>query len=235
MAFTGFLTDRASLKRALYRLMDTDDDDDDMIEHDNTGEALEGILLSLQQGLESAQLFLIDKSLEEYWLTTTSALTLTGTDPDRFFTLPTDFLRMYGERRMSALRSASGTRWGVPIDVKMRWRMVGNFYYLRNERLYVVKGASFPNGTLMDYIYRLPILADGSDVDFPAADRPLIVAFAAIHAMQENWMPGGQEMEAKLEANLKHRKNEAFRRARRSQEPKTVDPGEMIGDHWFVL
>ena len=75
MAFTGFLTDRASLKRALYRLMDTDDNDDDLIEHDNTGETLEGVYLMLQQGLESAQLYLIDKGMEEFWLTETSALT----------------------------------------------------------------------------------------------------------------------------------------------------------------
>jgi hypothetical protein len=237
MAFTGFLTDRASLKRALYRLMDTDDADDDLIEHDNTGETLEGVYLMLQQGLESAQLHVIDKGMEEFWLTETSALTTTGSDPDRYVDLTSaasDLLRMYGDDQNSALRSTSGVRWGTLVDAKDRHRVRGNYYYLRKERLYLAKGASLPTGTVMDYIYRLPILADDTDVDFPDADRPLIVAFAAVHAMEENWLPGGPEMEQKLERNLLRRKNEAYRRARRSQKPKTVDAGRMLGDHWFA-
>jgi hypothetical protein len=235
MAFTGWLTDRASLKRALYRLLDTDDDDDDMIEHDHASQTLEGIHLLLQQGAESAQLYMIDKGFEEFWLTSSSAISLTGSDPDRYVTLPTDMIRLYGDDQNSALRSSTGARWGTLIDSKDRYRCRGsNAYYLRNERLYVTTGASLPSGTLIDYIYHIPILADDSDVDFPDNDRPLIVAFAAVHAMQENWLPGGQEMEAKLERNLLRRKNESYRRARRSQKPKTVDAGRMIGDHWFA-
>ena len=44
------LTDRDSLKRALYRLTNTDDLDDAMLEHDAT--SLDGVYMALQEGAD---------------------------------------------------------------------------------------------------------------------------------------------------------------------------------------
>ena len=240
----AYLTDRASLKRALYRLVNADDADDDLIEHDDS--TLEGVYLSLQQGAEAAQLYLVDAGVGDTWLTTTSsALSFTGSDPNRYYDLPDGagadaaFLRIYGDQDLTGLRRSDGERWGRLISAEIRWRTRGNYYYTRGSasegkaRLYLSRGAAPPSDLFLDYIYRLPALADSTTVDFPEPDRPLIVAFAAVHAMEESWLPGGPEMESKLMRNLDRRKHDAWRRARRSRQPKQAQPAVMVGDHWF--
>ena len=234
------LTDRDSLKRALYRLVNTDDLDDAMLEHDAT--SLDGIYMALQEGVDDAQQYLVDSGLGDYWLTTSATLSFTGSDPDRYVALPaTDtasadkrFWRLYGDHKWSALRKANGERWGLEIPAHSRWKIRGNCYYLRNERLYLARGASPPSDVVMDYLYRLPDLADSTTVDFPEADRPLIVAYAAIHVMENDWIAGGPDMESKLMRNLDRRKQAAYRRARRSLQPKMTTPNDMVGDHWFA-
>ena len=233
------LTDRNSLKRALYRLVNTDDLDDAMLEHDAT--SLDGIYMALQEGVDDAQQYLVDSGLSDYWFTTSAALSFTGSEPDRYVALPaTDtagddkrFWRLYGDRKWSALRKSNGTRWGIEIPASGRWKYRGNGYYLRNERLYLARGASPPSDVVMDYLYRLPDLADSTTVDFPESDRQLIVAYAAVHTMESDWLAGGQEMEMKLQRNLDRRKQAAYRRARRSLQPKMATPSDMVGDHWF--
>ena len=234
------LTDRDSLKRALYRLVNTDDLDDAMLEHDAT--SLDGVYMALQEGVDDAQQYLVDSGLSDYWLTTSATLSFTGSDPDKYVALPaTDtasadkrFWRLYGDHKWSALRKANGERWGLEIPAHSRWKIRGNCYYLRNERLYLARGASPPSDVVMDYLYRLPDLADSTTVDFPEADRPLIVAYAAIHVMENDWIAGGPDMESKLMRNLDHRKQAAYRRARRSLQPKMTTPNDMVGDHWFA-
>ena len=233
------LTDRNSLKRALYRLVNTDDLDDAMLEHDAT--SLDGIYMALQEGVDDAQQYLVDSGLSDYWLTTSAALSFTGSEPDRYVALPaTDtagddkrFWRLYGDRKWSALRKSNGTRWGIEIPASGRWTYRGNGDYLRNDRLYLARGASPPSDVVMDYLYRLPDLADSTTVDFPESDRQLIVAYAAVHTMENDWLAGGQEMEMKLQRNLDRRKQAAYRRARRSLQPKMATPSDMVGDHWF--
>jgi hypothetical protein len=234
------LTDRDSLKRALYRLVNTDDSDDAMLEHDTA--ALDGVYMALQEGVDDAQLYLIDSGLGDYWVTESAAISFTGSDPNRYWSLPsTDtsgsdkrFFRMYGDHGASALRRPTGTRWGMEIPAAMRFERSGNYFYLRNERLYVTRHAAPPADMVMDYLYRLPDLEDDTTVDFPEADRPMIVAFAAIHAMENDWIAGGREMEQKLLRNLESRKLQAYRRSRRSLQPKMTTPSPMMGDHWFA-
>jgi hypothetical protein len=234
------LTDRDSIKRALYRLVNTDDLDDAMLEHDAT--SLDGVYMALQEGVDDAQQYLVDSGLSDYWLTTSATLSFTGSDPDRYVALPatdTDsadkrFWRLYGDHKWSALRKANGERWGLEVPAHSRWKIRGNCYYLRNERLYLARSASPPSDVVMDYLYRLPDLVDSTTVDFPESDRPLIVAYAAIHAMENDWIAGGADMESKLMRNLERRKQAAYRRARRSLQPKMTTPNDMIGDHWFA-
>ena len=233
------LTDRASLRRALYNLVNTDSSDEAHLEHDATD--LDTIYMALQVGLDDAQQYMIDMGIQDFWHAESAALSFTGSDPDKYWALPTTdtdgadrrFYRMYGDRGLSSHRRANGTRWGGEIDPLMRWRVRGNYFYLRNERLYLARSAAPPSDLVMDYIYRLPDLADGTTVEFPEADRPLIVAFAAVHAMYDDWVAGGAEMESKLMRNLESRKAIAFRRARRSLQPTRVEPDHMVGDHWF--
>ena len=160
------LTDRNSLKRALYRLTNTDDLDDAMLEHDAT--SLDGIYMALQEGVDDAQQYLVDSGLSDYWLTTSATLSFSGSDQDKNDALPTTdtasadkrFWRLYGDHKWSSLRKANGERWGLEVPASARLRLRGNYYYLRNERLYLVRGASAPSDLVMDYIFRLPDLAD---------------------------------------------------------------------------
>ena len=53
----SLLTDRASILREFFRLVNAGSSDDDMIEHDST--TLEGAYEALDVGQEEAQLYLI--------------------------------------------------------------------------------------------------------------------------------------------------------------------------------
>ena len=75
------LTDRDSLANAVYRLLNTDASDDDMIEHDDT--SLEGLYLILQDGVDDAQAWVIDKcGRADFWLTplSTKAVSICSTE-----------------------------------------------------------------------------------------------------------------------------------------------------------
>lgn len=230
----GLLTDRASLTRAMFRLLNTDAADDTMTEHDNT--ILEALYQLLQTGAEDAQLYLIDIGLGDYWLKATSSpLAFTGSHPNVSAPLPSDFLRLAGDDRTSALRKADGTLWGNLVDVRYRHRVFGGeTYYVRNQSIYLARNAAIPSDVYAEYIYVIPTLADGTDADFPEADRPLIAAFAAVNAMEESWFAGGQAEEQKLLRNLERRKNEAWRRNRRSQLPRMIQPAPVVGENWIL-
>ena len=62
------LTDRDSLERAFYRLVNTDATDDALTEHDD-GETLEAVYQALQSGVWDAQEWLIHSGLRGRWLT----------------------------------------------------------------------------------------------------------------------------------------------------------------------
>jgi hypothetical protein len=71
-------------------------------------------------------------------------------------------------------------------------------------------------------------------VDFPSEDRPLIVAFAAERAMQDSWLPGGEEMMVKIAANRRACEQRAFRRTRRSRTMRKLRPKPTVGTHYFT-
>lgn len=236
------LTDRASLLRAFFRLVNADSSDADLTEHDNS--TLEGAYLLLQGGLDDAQQFLIDQGAEELWQKTTSALSVTGSDPTRYADLPSDFLRLNGDDVTSALWHGNGYRWGRLINPDDRFRRVGNFYYVRGnegdsgnegqKRIYFTVGAAVPTSTFADYIYRLPTLADGTTVDFPVDDRALIPAFAAIRATGEDWYVGDAQDEARLVRHLDSLKTKAVRRARTSRKQKIIQTAPVWGERWYI-
>lgn len=224
--------------REFYRLCETDATDDDMIEHDNS--TLEAAYELLDAGLRDTQLLLIRYGLGGHFQATTAALSFTGSDPDRYATLPADFLRMNGDHRRSALRSAAGVRWGREIMPGQRHDFTGNCWYVRGAsgdaglmRLYVTTGASVPSGTRADYYFRHADLAD-STVDIPEDERPLIPAYAAVRATAYPWYAGGDTGKARLEAYLRFLKNQTWHRSRTSRQPKMATVHPVTGDRWIV-
>ena len=234
----SLLTDRASLLREFFRLVNADSSDDDMTEHDST--TLEGAYEALQVGLHRAQELLVALGQSDRWLKTTSALTLTGSDPDRYTDLPADFLRLDSdpEQFRSALRV--GTRYyGREVSPSDRNRLTGNYYYIRgnegasgNEgrvRIYVTQGMAWRTGTVVDYYYKLSTLADSTTVDFPQNDRPLIPAYAAAHAMHQSWFPGGPEQRNEIRQNLNDQIQASKRRGRLTRRARKVSVSPNVG------
>lgn len=230
------LTDRSSLKRAFFRLTATSDDNPTLIEND--ADTLEAVYQFLQYGAWDAQAYLIDTGMGDRWVTTSAALSWSGSDASdggRYSALPSDFLRMAGDSSFSALwvPGASAPRWGTLIPFEYRWDAYGDLYWLMNSYLWIARGANPPTGLKMDYHHKLATLADSTTVDFPTEHVGLIVAYAAARAMNDAWLPGDMEMRAKIESNLQKQQREAARRNRRAAAPRTMRTTRTIGaTHW---
>ncbi len=229
------LTDRASLLRAFYRLTATSATDGALSEHDNTTN--EAVYQHLQYGLNDAQQYLIRAGLSDRWVKESSTLTWSGTeatDAGRYVALESDFLRLAGDAGVSALHQPNGRRWGRLIEYRDHLRAGQNRYWLQNERLWITPGSNPPSDLEMDFIFRLPTLADSTTIDFPEDDRPLVIAYAADSAQAEAWLPGGAEMRQNISANLRRRKDQAWSRARRTRRARKLRPSTMFGSHWHA-
>lgn len=225
------LQDRGDLRAAFYTLMNSDPDDDSLGEHYTDPD--EAANRYLQQGLESAQMYVIEYAADGAmrWL---KRLDVTWTDdPDvgEFVDLPDDFLRLSGDETHSPLLDGTGRPWGALVRGRERNRMrFGRGMYLRNNRLYLVRQATRPDPAVLEYHYRLPVLADDADtIEFPVADRWLIVAYAGQHAIMDAWPAGGQETELKVDRNLRYWKSELARRWRRSRQPQKIRTPQHVG------
>ena len=234
----SLLTDRASILREFFRLVNADSDDDDLIEHDAT--TLEGAYEALDVGVRRAQLYLISTGQGATWLKTGSALTVTGSDPNRYSSLPSDFLRLDSDpdQNRSGLVYSTGRPWGVEIDAADRQRVYGNYYWIEwsgpdgEARVRYARAASVPS-ILPEYYYRLGTLADSTTVAMRADDRNLIPAYAADHAMEQSWFPGGDEQRAAIGRNLKKAQTEAFSRGRLTRRARKVQSHPSRGQ-WIV-
>lgn len=235
------LTDRASLLRALFRLLDVDRQDPALTEHDD--DELEGAYLLLDQGLWDAQDFMISQGLADRWVKTVDFPNWgSGADSDwqsdphtdsEYAALPDDLLRIAGGQHRSALHEDDGTEWGRLVPWSARHEVRGDAYWLQNENLWIADGASPPSDLKLDYHHRLAELADGTTVDFPKEDRSLIVACAADLAVGEAWVPNRQDVRNRVQRNLTRKKRRAIKRARRSREPHRLRSGESPGTHHF--
>lgn len=238
------LTDRASLLRALFRLLDVDSSDPALTEHDDSESTLEGAYLLLEEGVDDAQDYLIQQGRASRWSKTVAFpdydddgsgwSTATGRDAE-YRTLPDDFLRLAGDEEASALHYSDGRAWGRLIDFYDRDRAGGNIYWIEgDDQLWIADDADPPTDLQLDYIYRVPALADSTTVDFPAEDRPLIVAYAASHATAEAWVPNRSDVARRVERNLARRKRRAWKRARRSRQPNQMRRRRTIGTHHLL-
>jgi len=157
--------------------------------------------------------------------------------------MPSDFLRLDGDEYRTGLR-AGKISWGREVPYRKRFEYIGNGFYLRgNEaasglegewRLHLTDGAAPTANLVADYIYRVPALADSTTVDFPAEDRQLIVAFAAVRAMRQPWFSGTPEDKVELVANMEHLKRQAFTRQRPTRTSKKIRVRPILGDRWIV-
>ncbi len=228
------LTDRASLLRELANLIDADLNDDAATEYDST--AGEQLYLLLNRGAKNAQDFLIRAGYGEYWLTTSAALTWTGTDATtagRYSDLPSNFRRAYGDRHESPLRQADGTQWGREIHPRDRLRYAGDFYYFTGNRIWVTRQAALPDPLYLDYLKKVDTLADSTDADFPEDDRELIPAFAAVEASRKSWFNGGLEEKQALMKHLRALKHEVYSRLRPSRQPRSPRHAPAIGTRYY--
>lgn len=230
MAFT--LDDRTDLRRAFFRLTDTSAADTSLIEQDT--ESNEAVHYFIQHGLWSAQDFLLSSGAASRWLKVGTAITWSGSDDTggRYVALPADFLRLAGDENRSALSEANNVRWGQQLNEEESGAY-GDYYYLKNERLYLTRGASPQNTLYINYHHRHEVLAaDNTTIDFPLLDRPLIVAWAAQHALADNWLP--DTAAAKVQQAMAYWKREAASRARRTRQPAKLraarvdNPGSLI-------
>lgn len=235
------LSDLASLRKAFYRLVDTEADDPALTEHGSSENEVVDQLLTY--GAHDAQDFLLAANRGDLWLSEVGVPTESSwqgsenTDGGRYTDLSglsESFLRLAGDEEISALREDDGEPWGKLVDWHThRKRLRGNYYWIEGERLWIARGASPPSDLEMHYHYRISLPTGSTDVDFPAADRPLIVAYAGQRALNEPWAPGGEELERKVARNLEYQKQRSRSRNRTSRQPRQMQQRQMVGTHWF--
>jgi len=219
-------------KDAWYRLVGVASDDPGLTEQGDLTDDVAYQYLTL--GCRNAQRWMLKMGYGG-WRKRSSALVFTGsdaTDGGRKITLPSDFLRAYGNRRESALRKADGTRWASevsPEDDHIR----GDYYYVRGTELWITREAQPPSPLYLDYHYTHPLWsASLSPIDFPIDARWLIVAEGADAAKDESWLPGGVEWEQKIARRLARAREEARDIARATKSPRKARAPQRFGNRW---
>lgn len=227
------LESRADLRAAFFTRMNASDDDDSLGEF--YADPDEAANRYIQQGLDSAQAWTIEVCDPLRWLSAFGAPLEWQTDDPMglYVPLPDNFLRLSGDAYHSAIIQPNGLPWGQEIEDprERHWHNRLRGYYLANNRLYLAhKSSKPPRCSIVEYHFRLPILADDADtIDFPLQDRWIIVAFAAWHAIKDDWPAGGQEMESKIERDLEHWQREIAKRQRRTRKPRRIRSFKPVG------
>ena len=222
----------AKIKYAFYRLVGSDTDDDALTEQ---GESQDDVAyLYLTRGCRKAQRVMLDARYNG-WRKRSAAITWSGTDATTggvYSDLPSDFLKAYSDHRQSALRKANGDQWGFEIEVH-EGHLKGDFYYLRGDELWLTRTARPPTTLYLEYHYLHPLWsASLTPINFPMESRYLIAAEAAYVAMNDNWLPGGEEMKAGIHAAVLEARKEARHIARRSKTPRTFMPPRRVANRW---
>ena len=225
------LTTEARILLAFYRLLGEESGDLQLVAQ---GEGDDDVAyLALTRGARQAQRWMLDMGYGG-WRQRSSALSWSGTDSTTggtYSALPTDWLKLYGNFRRSALVEANGDRWGQEINPEDD-HLKGNLYYVRGEQIWLARTASPPTTLYVDYHYKHPTFASGITVDFPMDARSLIVGEAGVAAMDENWLLGGPEMEAKILAFLERAREQARHIARATKQPRQMRKPLRVGNRY---
>lgn len=222
------LTSVALILRTFYRLVGSSSSDPSLVAN---GEAADEVAYGLlTRGCRNAQQWMLDNGYSG-WQVRSSALSWSGGDDTvggRYSALPSDFLRAFGDKKVSALEEADGKRWGQQTEDENDW-WEGDYWYLREEELWITKRAQPPSTLYLRYHHRHPVWSAGTTIDFPLLGRPLIPAEAAFLATGEEWFVGdaGQVMGARNAA-----RDEVRRHMRRTHEPRQLKRPSRYGNRW---
>ena len=226
----------AKVRYAFLRLVDTEADDPDLEVHGET--ATDVIYVNLTRGFRQAQRWMISQGYDG-WRKRSSAITSwSGSDATtggKYNAVPTDFLKAYGDKSRSAFVKVNGDRWGYEVEPDEDIQK-GNYYYYRGgssgQEIWLARGASVPSPIYLEYHYTHPAWTSSVTIDFPMDARALGVAYAANSAMQDAWLPGGQELEVKISRSLNFAQEEARRLARPSKSPRQIKKPTRYGSSW---
>lgn len=228
------LDNRAELRLAFYRLTGTSSSDGALSKHETASN--DTVHYYLWQGMREAQEWYINVANPSRWKKRSSAITSWSTDSvtgDRYTSLASDFLRLFGDVENSALMDNNGRPWGKLVRPENAASGV-NTYWIENDELRISKYATIPTTVYYDYYYEAPELTDDVTApDFPERDRNLIVAFAGEMFADSPAFPGDTDLYVKIQANLKKAQQRIYIRSRRSREPRKVRSKRAIGSHWF--
>lgn len=217
---------------AFYRMIGSVASDQSLTEQ---GESADDVAyLNLTRGTRIAQRYMIDQSFGG-WRQRSSALSFTGSDSadgGRYVTtMPSDFLRAYGSNRRSALVEANGDRWATET-IEDQDHLKGDHYYLKGSVLWLTRTANPPTTIFLDYHYKHPAWSSNVTIDFPMEARHLIVAQAAACAIDDNWVSGGEEMEARVGRAVTKAQSEARGISRTTRQPKKFKKVIRFANRW---
>ena len=222
----------AKVVNAFYRLTGEESGDQEM---EYRGEDTDEVAYAfLTRGCRTAQRWMLKMGYGG-WRKRSDAITWSGSDSadgGRYSDVPDDFLRAYGNKKRSALTNAGGDRWGTEIDP---WDddLKGDLYYIRGEELWIARAAAPPTTLYLDFHYRHPEWEAILDpIDFPLEARSLIPAKAAVAAMDDNWLPGGPELEQKITRAEMRAENEARDIVRATKSPRAFRQPARVANRW---
>lgn len=221
----------AQVVAAFYRLVGSKSADQMLVAH---GEEVDAVVYeALTQATRLAQLFMLDNGYPG-WKARSSALSWSGSDASdggRYSALPSDFLRAYGSKKRSALVEADGVGWGQQIDADQS-QAIGDYYFLDDEQLWITRGANPPTTIYLRYHHLHPAWSAAVTIDFPSRGRGLLAPYAAEIAMDDNWLPGGDEMEAKISRAVRKAEARTRKFARQSKEPRRLNRPKRVANHY---
>lgn len=226
------------LRHAFFRLVGAGPADSAFAEHDEAdGDTVNAFI---QQGLWDAQSWWLSNVDPSRWVTTSSALSWSGADATggRYTSLPTDLLRIYGTKEVSAIRESGGDRWGQLIDPEDRDHY-GDLYYLLDGELWICRGANPPSGVVLDYNHRHDTYTESTDesdatwLDFPIDGRKLVVGYAAKDASLHPMFPGDESDRRNIGLYLRDAQTECHVRGRRTRESRKVRSNTGIGNRFL--
>lgn len=233
----GNLLTLGSWKRELWRLLNTSASDEALTEHDDADIELEAVLVACQHGLDAAQEWLLANGLAGWWVTRSSALTWLGADATggQYTTLPDDFRRLAGDHNRSAMVNSDGIPWGQLVEWEDRHK-AGRGYFFRDGKLYLLRRANPPSDLYLEYVRRLTIPSDDTTTftEFPRWALPLIPAYAAEYLMDEAFLAGGQELEAKVARRLARLQQKTINQLRLHQGPRRMRSDPVLGNRYWI-
>lgn len=215
-----------------YGMVGTTSSDDALVEN---GEAVDEVAyICLTQGFRRAQRFLVSHGMASRWRVRSSALSWSGadaTDGGRYSTLPSDFMMFSQRPPRSSIVEANGEQWGQEV-VAEHDNLTGDYYYLKNEQLWIAKNAEPPTACYLDYVFLHPEMAAATTMNFPLEVRPLCVAYAAQHGMAEGWFPRADGNAIERNVQLWEKDGALFARRSRAQRKQTAP--KTVGTRFFA-